>query len=487
MRLFWVARIASKRSSRSTDLAILAVRAKAHYKRPDRSSVGDELTAMHEAPWTLEWDVIDPRTLSGGQGNVTQVRRRFDGAIGALKVLHPTFLHDHERRRRMVREVEALKRVQGPGIPKILDENIIEVANTQVPLYFVTEWGQGPTLQRHAGGSPRSIDDSIRIAVALTRVVERCHTVGIVHRDIKTDNIIINPNDLTVSLVDFGTAWTDTPDDSFVTELGQELGNRFLRVPDMAPGQTRHDPRTDLTFVVGVLFFLLTGRAPRILIDNKLRKPHEALINVFDERVLNDPRWERIRRILHVGFEISIDLRFQSAKDLLQRLEEVDNASVKATPNGTLASQIALEGFNDLLSTAAVRSVEHITSAMLEALRALESVLAGKAKQAGLFSIHLAGGSRIEDDGRGVSFWYRLTRADVLSPQGSLEHKVTFTGEGRSKVRAVYAIGGKEMCYYEGPSADVGRLKEEMLAHADRIFAVCVEELRGLLERQVRG
>jgi hypothetical protein len=187
------------------------------------------------------------------------------------------------------------------------------------------------------------------------------------------------------------------------------------------------------------------------------------------------------------GFEISIDLRFQSAEDLLQRLEEVTRSDVTATPNRTQASQTALQVFNDLLSSAIVRSVEQITSVMLQASRDLENVLAEKARQAGLFSIHLAGGSQIENDGRGVFFSYRLTRADVLSPQGSLHHKLTLTGEGRSKVRAMYSIGGKEVCYYEGPSADVPRLKEEMLAHADSIFAVCVEELGSLLERQARG
>jgi serine/threonine protein kinase len=384
---------------------------------------------MHEAPWQPKWEALPSRSRSGGQGSVTQVRRRSDGALGALKVLHPTYLRDDERRLRMAREVDALRRVEGAGIPKILDANTDAVADTDVPLYFIAEWVQGLTLQQYAGGLPRSLGESIRLAIELTRVVERCHSVGVLHRDIKPDNIILNPDDAVLTLVDFGIAWTNANDDSLITELGQEPGNRFLRVPDMAPGQMRHDPRTDLTFVVGILFFLLTGRAPRFLVDQNVRKPHEAFIGTFDQSILDDPRWELVRRILNVGFEIDIGLRFQTAPDLLQRLEEIAHQD-RAEPHSASPSQVALQAFHDFLSTEIARSFERIMIAMLDASRRLEDALEAKARDAGLRSIHLAGRSRVDQCGRRVYFAYDITRADVGSPGARLQHSVTFVGEG---------------------------------------------------------
>jgi serine/threonine protein kinase len=213
--------------------------------------------------WQSGWDLVEGAVGSaGGQGTVSQVVRRADGVIGALKELHPAHLADTERRERMAREVRALERVQGMGVSAVLDHNMRFVDDTSVPLYFVSGWVEGKTLQNQTGGRALPIEDALRITRELAEVVARCHAVGVCHRDIKPDNIVVGSNDSRLTLVDFGIAFAEAdPEESdFRTEPAQELGNRFLRIPDLSAGQEeRRDPRSDVTLVVGVLFTCCRG------------------------------------------------------------------------------------------------------------------------------------------------------------------------------------------------------------------------------------
>ena len=142
------------------------------------------------------------------------------------------------------------------------------------------------------------------------------YALDIHHRDVKPDNIILR-NGLTEApvLVDFGMSWTKSDYDrarEFETKVGQEIGNRFLRLPEHTPGRHLHDSRSDLTLVVGLLFYTLAGEAPRSLRDLRGAMPHEVSADCFAPLTTQDPRWPRIRRIFNVGFQENIDFRFQT-------------------------------------------------------------------------------------------------------------------------------------------------------------------------------
>jgi serine/threonine-protein kinase len=136
-----------------------------------------------------DWSPVEEaETRAGGQGKVRKVRRSADGRVGALKELHPNLLRDTERRQRMAREVLALQQVQGEGIPTILDHNMDSANETGMPLYFVSEWIDGPTLHQYVGARPCSLDEALKITRDLATIVSRCHGVNVYHRDIKPDN-----------------------------------------------------------------------------------------------------------------------------------------------------------------------------------------------------------------------------------------------------------------------------------------------------------
>ncbi len=132
--------------------------------------------------WNREWILVEGVAESaGGQGTVRQVRRRANGAFGALKELHPAHLDDTERRQRMAREVRALRQVQGMGVPAVLDHNMRFVEDPSVALYFVAEWVEGRNLQNYTGGRPKPMEEALKITRELAEIVARCHSVDVYH------------------------------------------------------------------------------------------------------------------------------------------------------------------------------------------------------------------------------------------------------------------------------------------------------------------
>jgi len=357
---------------------------------------------------------------------------------------------------------------------------------TGTPLYFVSEWIDGPTLQEYVGGKPCSIDEALKITRDLATIVSRCHGGDVYHRDIKPDNVIIDQAASTPILVDFGTAWAKAEpiDDQFQTEVGQELGNRFLRIPDLAAGRERRDPRADITLLVGILFFMLTGRAPRILIDENMRPPHEAMLNALPDALVADPRWPLVRRILHVGFQPDVNQRFQSADDLIEWINEVLIPAEHKEP--TTEYQDELTALNELLGSAMVHEMQRIETSMLQASRKLQDKLGAMASENRLSAGR--SDSSLVSGGRAVEFLHVLYRWGGSPPGASVRHRVELVGENRSYVQATYSIDGRvgrvrktghyESTYYKGPAADTERLEEELMAHAEEIFGRAVNVLR---------
>ncbi len=382
-------------------------------------------------------------------------------------------------------------------MPAVLDHNMRFVDDTSVPLYFVSEWIEGKTLQNRSGGKALPIDDALKIARELAEVVARCHAFGVCHRDVKPDNIIVGADDSSLILVDFGIAFAapEPGEPDFRTEPAQELGNRFLRIPDLSAGQEeRRDPRSDVTLVVGVLFYLLSGRAPRTLVDKELRPPHARSPNLFRDATTSDPRWTLVRRILDVGFQPAVGLRFQSADELVDRIDEVLNPLEPAQLAGGYREELG--ALRELLDSAVADSFRRVERAMLESSKKLEDRLEVMANEAGLMSVHLSARAYVKEAGRSVQFVYDLRRAEAGDPSAQIVHTVELVGTERSYVRATYdvdaLVGGgrayyRRVPYYLGPAADTERLEEELLARAEEVFGSAVRVLREQLGATLGG
>ncbi len=225
--------------------------------------------------WDDEWEKVAD-FQGGGQGSVKQVRNKKSGDIAFLKVLSRQNVP--ERRARFFREATAYSTFQHPSIPALIQSNAHSHTNLDYKLFIITEFIQGPTLKTLVDKSgPFQFEEASSVLFQLIEVVYYYHDRNWVHRDIKPDNIILKNSDANKPvLVDFGLGYKDGITEDFQTEHGQEIGNRFIRLPELAAGSPlKQDVRSDIAFLGGVFFYLLSGIAPFSLIDAEGRMPHQ--------------------------------------------------------------------------------------------------------------------------------------------------------------------------------------------------------------------
>lgn len=214
----------------------------------------------------------------------------------------------------MYREVASLETLRLDGVPRLVETNARHYEDTDFRLYLVTEFVEGPTLRELS--SPVSWERAFGFAIQLCRILEACHSAEVVHRDIKPENCIVTLEDR-LYLVDFGLAFRSDLDSAFETPIAQEIGNRFLRLPEhRADSANKVDPRTDLTSCVAILYYLLTDLDPRVLVDESERYPHQREPASALIRAAGAPRVDRLLAVFDQAFRQSLDSRFQSADAL---------------------------------------------------------------------------------------------------------------------------------------------------------------------------
>jgi beta-lactam-binding protein with PASTA domain/predicted Ser/Thr protein kinase len=210
-------------------------------------------------------DVFQPEQIVGGRyrvlrklggGGMADVYLCEDRTLGrqvALKVLLQRYLGDATFVERFRREAKAAAGLNQANLVSIYDWG--ELDGTY---YIVMEYVEGETLKDYIRRQGRlSGNESVRVSLQLLAALEFAHRNGIVHRDIKPQNVMLD-RDGTVKVMDFGIARAG---DSGMTEAGSILGTAQYLAPEQAQGQPV-DMRSDLYSVGVVLYEMLTGTVP---------------------------------------------------------------------------------------------------------------------------------------------------------------------------------------------------------------------------------
>jgi hypothetical protein len=189
----------------------------------------------------------------GGMGIVLRARDTKLERVVAIKVLAAPLAASGAARQRFAREARATAAIR--------DEHVVAIHAVcdDVPVpYLVTEFIDGCNLDALLRrGGPLEVKEILRIGIQVARGLAAAHKHGLVHRDVKPGNILLENGVQRVKLTDFGLA--RAADDPSLTELGLIAGTPLYMAPEQAAGETV-DARADLFSLGSVLYELCTGR-----------------------------------------------------------------------------------------------------------------------------------------------------------------------------------------------------------------------------------
>jgi len=207
-----------------------------------------------------------------GEGGMGVVYKALDEKLGrhvALKVLQPEAMGNEERRLRFLREARTAAAVTHPNIAAIH-----EIDEAEGITFIAMELVEGQTLGATIRERPLPMRDALRIGIEIAEALARAHRAGVVHRDLKPDNVIISP-DQHAKVLDFGLAkivdgsaaaasTEGSPSQTISAEMtreGRVLGTAAYMSPEQARGLSV-DSRSDIFSFGIVLYEMFTGRTP---------------------------------------------------------------------------------------------------------------------------------------------------------------------------------------------------------------------------------
>lgn len=258
----------------------------------------------------------------GGMGVVYLARDLTLGRDIALKVLPHAVSGDAGRRRRLVREARTAAQLDHPNIARVY-----EAGEAAGRLYIAMEYVEGTTLRARLRAGPLPPAEVLGYLRQVLAGLGAAHAAGLVHRDLKPDNVMVTPGG-SVRLLDFGLAKridaprTPVPDDeltSLVSEDGTLLGTPAYMSPEQAAGDTV-DERSDL-FSLGVMLHeLLSGQRP-FAGTTRVGLMQALLVSEPPPLREVDPR---LAAVVQRCMAKSRDERFARAADVQQALDELE-------------------------------------------------------------------------------------------------------------------------------------------------------------------
>ena len=253
-----------------------------------------------------------------GSGGMGIVFKAFDTELNrpvAIKILAPFLADSESARQRFAREARAAAGV--------VDDHVVPIHNVESenePPYLVMQYIAGGSLQEKLDREgPFDVAEVLRIGLQTARGLAAAHAQGLIHRDVKPSNILLDEGIERALLTDFGLARTE--DDVCVTRTGHNPGTPHYMSPEQIKGEPL-DPRSDLFSLGCVLYSLCTGGPPF-----RADSTYAVLRCVTDEnppfvREINPniPAWleDIVMRLL----EKSREDRFQTAEEVAELLEQ---------------------------------------------------------------------------------------------------------------------------------------------------------------------
>jgi serine/threonine protein kinase len=262
----------------------------------------------------LHYHIVE-RLGGGGMGEVYLAEDQRLGRRVALKFLAQHVDADPEARQRLVREAQAAALLRSPHIAVTYD-----LAEYEGGIFIAMEYVEGELLSTRIGQGPLPLSESLDIALQLADALDEAHQRGVVHRDIKSSNVMITERHL-VKVLDFGLAKfvntgraADVRTLANATAAGLVLGTLNYMAPEQLSG-SNVDNRADLFAAGVVLYEMLTGKLPFAgtslgeIADRILHHEPDAIAR-YNYSVPED-----VEMIVRKALQKQPEFRYQSARD----------------------------------------------------------------------------------------------------------------------------------------------------------------------------
>ncbi len=278
-----------------------------------------------------QYQVID-KIGEGGMGAVYKAEDTTLHRLVALKMLSSHLTEDEEARERFIREAQSASSLNHPNITTVYE--FIEDDDTRL---ICMEYVEGKTIRDMVETGIVSVRKAIDIITQTAEALEAAHNKGILHRDVKSANIMVNMEGR-VKVMDFGLA--QLAGKSQLTRTGTTMGTLSYSSPEQISGRTV-DQRSEI-FSLGIVFYeLLTGKLPFAATNEA-----EILFAIINNEPLKpatvrDDVPELVEAVLKRMLEKEPDQRYQNCGDVINDLKgirkEMETSTVSLT--GTLHHQ----------------------------------------------------------------------------------------------------------------------------------------------------
>jgi serine/threonine-protein kinase len=420
---------------------------------------------------------LDEEIAQGGMGRVYKAYDLTLDRTVVIKLLAPDLTADEDSRKRFFREARLASALDHPNIC-----TIYEIADADGQFFIAMQHVPGKTLKRVVGNRPLDLDSLLSIALQVGDALSAAHAKGIIHRDIKSSNIIITPRGQ-AKILDFGLAKllsekgrsANEPVQDELTRMGAPLGTPSYMSPEQARGE-RADHRSDIYSFGVVLYEMATGRLPF-----RGQSSVEVMNAVLNEaykpaRQSNDKLPEAVAAIIDQAMSRSRGGRYQSVQQMLEDLQQV-----------SLSLRFGLEGVPDGIVTPFAlprrqksrgslgQFINRLFARGAAADQQAPNASAGAQSETTLHDFSVPGGAKKSLvvlpfrnlGGDAESDFYGLSLADSLITE-------------LARARAVAVAPSSSVAKYAGDSVDPARVRAELGADAVLIgnFLKAGERLR---------
>jgi eukaryotic-like serine/threonine-protein kinase len=340
----------------------------------------------------------------GGMSSVWKAEDRLLDRTVAIKVLHEQFTNDDEYVERFRREARSVAQLSHPNIVTVIDRGQDDGRQ-----YIVFEYVAGENLKQVIErGGPLPVRDALLLALQMARALSFAHDRGLIHRDVKPQNVLLN-EDGQAKMTDFGIA--RSVDVEGVTVTGTVLGTSEYIAPEQARGQ-RVDALTDVYSLGVVLYELLIGDVPfrgENFVAIALRHVNEPPPSVLERRPECPPR---VALAVERAMSKRPEERFGSMEELAA---ELDDCLADLDPSSEEATMISRQPVAPPRARRAARPRRR-RHGILWPVVAVAAVL-------GIAALAAFGAMALRDDGDGdgaaaASAPIRLAGVDSYDPEG---------------------------------------------------------------------